>query len=110
VRDAPAHSHGTYHLEVRCDHHKNSFLGSRFGGAGFSDIIKFSAVLFLALSAVVIYALAVRAKRRSDRVRNHDSTSSPVKDQYGAIASISCPDSLFFKADTSGEDAPSLME
>jgi membrane protein implicated in regulation of membrane protease activity len=42
------------------------------GGAGFSDIIKFSAVLFLALSAVVIYALAVRAKRRSDRVRNHD--------------------------------------
>jgi len=41
-------------------------------GADFSDIIKFGAVLFLALCVAVIYARAVRAKRRSDRVRNLD--------------------------------------
>jgi hypothetical protein len=39
------------------------------GGADFSDIIKFSFVLLIALCVAVIYAWAARTKRRSDSAR-----------------------------------------
>jgi len=39
--------------------------------AGLTGTLKFAFVLFLTLCVVVIYALATRAKRRSDGVRNY---------------------------------------
>jgi tetrahydromethanopterin S-methyltransferase subunit C len=39
------------------------------GGADFSDIIKFSFVLLIALCVAVIYVWAARTRRRSDSAR-----------------------------------------